>query len=340
MSHPGHLARRRVALWLGAAAVAAAGLGALSFAREGAPKARAATGALVAPDFAAHKADIRLIMVTTPEGTYHIARDGERWVLTEKGRYPVRAELVAQLEAALSTMRHGEPRTRDPRKLDRIGLGDPLQGGTGALVEVGNGNGDVFAKLIIGSRDGRTYVRKPDDPEAWLATDADPPPLHRAARWLDLDVARVQPAEIAEIEVRPQVSPAYKLKPADAQGARFLLAPPFDQRRLIAGFAPNPPALVLTQLSPEDVAPAGSLASAKPAAEHVTRLTSGLEIRIRAVRAATGGWILLDARAASDASPEIAVQAAAINERAGPWAFAISELDWNAVTTPLAAIAE
>jgi hypothetical protein len=340
MSHPGDIVRRRVALWMGGGALAALLVGGLAFLPDGKTPVRAETGQPVTPGFAAHAADIRLIMVTTSEESYHLASENGRWVLPEKGRYPARPELVAQLIDAMANLRYGAPRTTDARKLDRLGLGDPAERGSGALVEIGNGNGEMFARLIVGRKDGRTYIRRPGDAQAWLAEAGDPPPLHRAARWLDLQVVSIAPADIAGVDVRPAGSPAYRLVPVDDAGGRFVLGPPHNARRLVANFAPNPPALALTRLAPDDVAGANAVAAAQPLGEHITHLRNGVDISLSVFRASSGGFARISASAAPGAPPEAAAAATAINQRAAPWAFGLSETDWSALTTPLSAIAD
>ena len=57
---------------------------------------------------------------------------------------PSTPERIAELTSALSAITYRRPMTRDDEKFDRIGLGDPLQGGTGALLEVGDGSGHDF----------------------------------------------------------------------------------------------------------------------------------------------------------------------------------------------------
>ena len=57
------------------------------------------------------------------------------------------------------------------------------------MLEVGDGSGANFAKLLAGYRDGRSYIRRPDDLQAWVVGNGVLPPLQRAMRWLDLDVA-------------------------------------------------------------------------------------------------------------------------------------------------------
>ena len=177
----------------------------------GSELARSEVGRQVLPAFADKPGLISLVMVTTKEESYHLVRNGDEWVLAEKGSYPVTAAKMQELTEALSHMVYAEPMTRDERKFDRIGLGDPTAGGTGALLEVGDGQGNSFAKLIVGYRDGRSYVRKPDDLQAWEIGGAVMPPLQRAAAWLDLDLVKVAPGDIAGADVRPGQGPAYRV---------------------------------------------------------------------------------------------------------------------------------
>jgi hypothetical protein len=50
--------------------------------------------------------------------------------------------------------------------------------------------------------------------------------------------------------------------------------------------------------------------------------------------------VTIGAAAAENASAEAAAEAQAINARAAGWAFALSELDWGTLTTPLSALVE
>lgn len=344
MSAGGDSKRRRIVMWLAGLAAASAAMGALSLVPATPAPKRMEAGQKVLPAFAGKLKEIGLVMVTTPDETYHIALDGDRWVLTEKGRYPVRSDLVDQLSRSLSALAYDRAMTRDERKFPRLGLGDPLKGQNGALVEVSDGNGEIFAKLIIGRRNEETYVRTPDDLQAWAVTGPEPPPLFRAARWLDLAAAKLEAADIAEVEVRFAEGPGYRLNPADAEGARFTLAPPLDQRPLIASYAATPPALAMTRLLPEDVTPASEIRGAQIVAEHVTRLKSGLELRARLLKAGQGAvqgnWITLEARTLADATPDAVTKAAEANARAAGWAFGLSEIDWTTFATPLAAIVQ
>ncbi|HVY87567.1 MAG TPA: DUF4340 domain-containing protein [Hyphomonadaceae bacterium] len=340
MSGAAALQRRKIAMMMAGIAALAVVVGAVSFLPPSQPKPRAEVGEKVLPGFAANAAKVQLVSVTTSEESYHLKSTPTGWVIPEKGSYPVDAEKVAELIRSLSTIAYARPMTRDDKKFDRIGLGDPGQGGTGALVEVGDGSGAAFAKLLIGYRDGKSYVRMPDDLQAWSVSGEPMPPLQRGARWLDLDIATVPADQIAEVQVRPQGGPTYRLLPEDATGQKFKLAPPYYARRLVTAYAPTLTAAALSRFSPVDVAPAPGIAAGAPLAEHITRTRSGVAIVVRSWKAGGKNWVTVDAAVGEAASPAAVAQAQAINAHAAGWAFALTDLDWGNFSTQLSALVD
>jgi hypothetical protein len=338
------VSRRRSILRVAGAAAIAALLGVLSFLPPPRPPVRVEVGEKVLPDFAANADKVQLVMVTTSEEAYHLVRNGDaanpEWVLAEKGSYPVDPERIAELTRALSAIAYARPMTRDERKFDRIGLGDPSTGGTGALLEVGDGSGTSFAKLLVGYRDGRSYVRMPDDLQAWAVDSAVLPPLQRGARWLDLDLVSVAPQQIADVLVRPAQGPAYRLVASDESGQQFSLASPYASRRPVTNLAFAMAGQALARFSPVDVARADTVATGAPLAEHVTRTRSGVAVILHSWRANDRFWVTVGAAASERASPEAVAQAQAINQHAAGWAFALTELDWKQFSTPLSELVE
>lgn len=329
---------RRTLLILGGAAVVALALGVVAWMPPASELVRSEVGRQVLPAFASKAPLVGMVKVTTAEESYHIVKGPQGWVVAEKGGYPVTDAKIQELTEALSHVTYAKAMTRDDRKFDRIGLGDPAQQGTGALIEVSDGQGNDFAKLLVGYRDGQSYVRKPDDLQAWQVGNGVLPPLQRASAWLDLDVVRITPADIAGVDLRPQEGPPYRLL-RTAQGA-FVLAPPFDQRLLVAALGPKLVAEALTRLSPTDVTASSRIAVGAPVAEHVTRLASGVAVVVRCWRVNDRGWVTVSAAVAEGASADAAGIAQAINDKTAPWAFALTELDWGTFATPLSALAE
>jgi len=337
MSAAGRQARMKELAVLWAAAAAASVLGLLSQVPAAGQVEPSGIGTRVLPAYESKIPLLGLIMVTTREESYHLVRNGDDWVLAEKGSYPVSADQIEALNRALSAITYAEAMTRDERKLDRIGLGDPLSGGAGALLEAGDGRGVSFAKLIVGAAAGVSYVRRPDDAQAWAVAGDRLPPLQRALAWLDFDALRLSADEISEVAVSPVSGPAYRL--IRGAGADFVLAPPHDDAAPPAPLGPLLVAEAMARLSPLDVAPASEVVSGRKLAEHLTRTQGGLTLRAEAWRSGGQGWITLRASAEPGATAATVARAADINARADGWVFALSGMEWDAFVQPLSAFA-
>ncbi len=332
--------RRRILVILAAALLGVAAIGLVSARPDDAEATRDEVGQLVVPGLDQRIDELGLIMVTTAYETYHLVRDPQGWVMTEKGGYPVADDRIGALVEAVASMRYAEAMTRDARKFDLIGVGDPLSGGTGALLEIGNGRGDVYAKLIVGYRSGRSYVRWPDDLQTWaVETDAAMPPLQRTTAWLDLDPVDADRARISEVEVSPLLGEAYRLTPVDSEGQAFELAAPHTDLRVLVPFALSMVGGAISTLSPLDVAPASVTNGASLGGRHVTRLDDGVMVETTAFRTADRGWITISAFADGTASSAARRRAREIDDAAAGWAYALSATDWEAFTSPLAMLA-
>ncbi len=331
--------RRRSLAYLAAASFICLALATISLNRGDGAAARREIGELVESGLAERIPELGLIMVTTKDETYHLVRNPDGWVMTEKGDYPVDEERIQRLADATATMRYDEAMTRDERKFDMIGLGDPLRGGTGALLELGDGRGDVFAKQVIGYRSGRSYVRSPEDLQAWAVAVENMPPLQRGTAWLDLDPVGIDPGEILEVTVQPLVGAAYSLRPGGGDGGTFEIAPPNHDLRVLAPFSLTLVATAIATFDPIDVAPAAVSEGASFGGVHTTRLRDGVIVEATAWRTGGRGWVTISARAATDTTGPATQRALQITEAANGWAYALTEADWEGFTAPLAILA-
>ncbi|MEZ5938738.1 MAG: DUF4340 domain-containing protein [Hyphomonadaceae bacterium] len=294
-------------------------------------------GKAVFPALGGQAGEIALIMVTTREGAYHLVKDPGGWVLTEMHRYPVRDDRIAELVSATASMRRAQTMTRDPRKLDALGLGDPARAGTGALVEIGNGQGDVFATFIAGYKSGRNFIRTPDDLQAWEVTGDPMPPLHSPARWLDLDVARIAAADIDAVDVQPVSGPSYSLV-RDERGG-WTLDQPFETRGERSASAFETVAQTLSRWSPNDVVPLDELEGALGAGSQSATTRDGLRVRVDFMRDRKGAsWARVTA-ASSDGAAGSKQAASALNARAAGWAYRIPDSEITLGAPPLSVIA-
>jgi hypothetical protein len=320
--------RRHVLYGLSAAAGVSLLAGLASRLPPARPARRVEQGELVFPQFAANSEAFSLAMVTTTEEAYHLTRDPGGWVMPEKDLHPVRPERIRALAQALASLRFERPMTRDERKFDRLGLGDPATGGAGALIEAGDGSGGVFAKALLGHRDGRSYVRFVDDLQAWAVTGEPMPPLHRAILWLETSLVDLDADPVLRVEVLAGSAASYRLVVEEG-------ATRFEEGRApvspLAQLALSETALALGRWAPVDVARRSPDSSAVLVGRHRAVLASGLGVELAIWREGTAHWAQV---AATADAPGSRPQAEALNARMRGWIYRLRDIDATALLPP------
>jgi hypothetical protein len=105
----------------------------------------------VLPAFESKTSLVSLIMVTTGEESYHLVQAMPiSWVLAEKGNLS-RQPRAHPANSPRARLHHLWPAmTRDEKQVRSHRSWRSDAGGTGALLEVGDGSGRSFAKLMAG----------------------------------------------------------------------------------------------------------------------------------------------------------------------------------------------
>jgi hypothetical protein len=287
------------------------------------------TGKPVLPGFAETRAEASAIRVTLADESYMLVATGEGWRFETRDGYPVRQDRLAELAEGLESLVWDTPRTEDPGKLNRIGLGNPGEGGTGALIEVIGADGEPSAALITGRKGDAIYARRPDEMKAFRVT-GNLPPLYSSEAWLDLGFLDIHEDAISAVRLTDAEGESLFLQRAVGSSERaFRPAPPYENYRLVSRIAVTGPALALARFLPIGVKPAAALRT-QTVSRHITQTHDGLEVDVRAYRERDGYFVTLRAVEAGEG----AQRAAAINERARGWAFELTETDW-ADYTPL-----
>lgn len=290
-------------------------------------------GKPVLPDFAAQRGDASAIRVTLADESYTLARGPDGWQVDGAGGYAVRADRLADLSAGLEALTWDEPRTRDPNKLNRVGLGDPRRGGTGALVEVLGASGEPVASLITGRKGDHLYARHPDETQAFRVS-GDLPPLYNRQAWLDLAILDIHSDAVSAVRIFDSRGDSlYLQRTVGASERAFRPAPPYQDYRLVSRITASSHALALTRFQPIGVKPERALVS-RPLARHITQTHDGLEIEVKAFREADGFFVTLRAIEAGEG----AQRGETINSRAAGWAFELTEFDWKDFTPQVSAI--
>lgn len=315
------------------AACSAMALAVVSTMEFGGPTLSEKIGDIVLPAFEADVTAANEVKVTTQEGTYHLIRREMGWFLEERGDYPIRLSAIADLSDALSSMVYARQMTLDPKKFDRLGLGDPYQGGNGALMEVIDMEGRELVDLIIGFKNGAAYVRRPGDNQTWAVDASVFPPLQNPARWLDLDVMPIGPEDISRVEIEFPNGRDYALSVRYDRPGQFKLEPPYDQALLLTDYAPNPPALALARFEPLDALQMSEI-EGETVAVHRTITHQGLVIETEILKNNDGYWAAFSGALQVDRDATEA-QLDEIESRVAGWAFKLSRMDYAMFTTPI-----
>jgi hypothetical protein len=327
------LAERRKAnlfkLLLAAAALAAAAFVALAIeARSSRPDL--ASGPVV-PGLAETISGAQRITVTSAEASYRIERTQRGWAMRDRGDFPVLASRLAQLTEGMQGLQFVRRMTNDPAKHERLGVGDPRQGGRGILVQVEDGQGAFLVNLILGVEPNGLYVRRPDQNQTWAAR-GELPPLRDIAAWLELRPLSLQADEIARVEITPAEGGAYILARETPELGDFMLVSP-----RVAALAPSAvtsTAERITQLSPIDVQTAPAI-QGPPRARLRIVTYDGVAIEGELIESDGKIWLKLVARATT---PEQEPAALEINNRAAGWAYALSEGEAEMLAPPLSTL--
>ncbi len=270
------------------------------------------------------------ITITSAAATYRIERTERGWAMRDRDDYPVLSSRLAQLTEGLEALRYVRRMTNDASKHERLGVTDPREGGRGVLVQVEDGRGALLVNLILGVETSGTYVRRPDQEQTW-SVDGDLPPLRDVASWLDLRPMNLTPDRLARVEVMPAEGRAYILARDSAEQPWRLVSPalaPLSQSTLTAT------AERLTQLTPIDVRTAPAIQCTPRARVRATTF-DGIAVDAELIASDNHLWVKLVARASTPEQEEAAV---ALNTPASDWAYALSEMEAEALAPPLSRI--
>ncbi|MGB9649441.1 MAG: DUF4340 domain-containing protein [Stellaceae bacterium] len=303
---------------------------------------RAAPGQPAFPALAAKLGDVASVTVSRNGTTMTFIRDGDSWLVAEKGNYPANAAKISQIVRAMADLTLVEPKTQNPDLYPRLEVEDPGHGKS-ALVAVKDKSGGDLAQAIVGKRrydrlgagnDG-VYLRKPGEAQSWLARGT-LDPSGDPASWLDRQVIDISEKKIAKVTLTqpdgsklvisraaPDASFAVEDAPADAK---------FKSESTTSG-----PATALETLDLDDVKPAGEWPVADKEVVTASFTTfDGLTVDLRLMERDKSNWIAISATGSGSAEAD----AKKIDDRVSHWTYAIPAYKANLLKTKLADLLE
>ena len=244
------------------------------------------------------------VRVTGREGTFTLARDGERWVVEEKERYAADPDRMHRLLLGAAGMKRIEPKTSNPDLYPKLWIEDPTgEDAKSVRYVLDDSSGATLANWVLGDRRPskadatRTelYIRVADDPLAWLV-EGSVPGGPTIIDWLDRVVARIDRERLRAVEVvhaDGEVVVVDKSLPADND---FVLRDIPADREVDSQYRINDIGRFLEDLRFEDVAPSSSLDFAGSVDKRMQAATfDGLRVHIDTVMRDGDAWVQLRA---------------------------------------------
>lgn len=239
----------------------------------------------------------------------------EGWGVAERNGYSANTRNIRRLLVRLTELKLTEPKTKNPDRYARLGVGDPEQDAGARLVRLQANDGSEIAALILGksARGSGTYLRLPGEAQSWRGSESLTFGIS-IQEWLDRKLLDINQNRIARLDIQPVEGRAYSvvredennlaLEPAAGDGMRVK---PGMLNRLIS---------VMQNLSAEDLhmdtPPEGNWATA------VHILDDGTLITLQSLpRKGNGGAALLkiSVAAAEDATDEVRAEAAKMQKQ-------------------------
>lgn len=196
-------------VYLAVAAVLSVLFAVVSFASNNQWGTGKATGAKLLPTLVSDASQIATIEVRQGDNTVELERKGGSWFLKSRGGYPAEPTKVRALLVGLADAELVETKTRRPDRYAALELEDPADKaaksrGVRLLDAKGKAIGDVVIGKkrfdVLGAGKSGSYVRKPGDPQTWLANAELDAPV-AVKDWIKTSVFTTDAAKISRISI-------------------------------------------------------------------------------------------------------------------------------------------
>jgi hypothetical protein len=303
----------------------------------------------------AKKDDVATIQIETKSASFNVTRNAEgRWILPDKDKYPADINMVRKTVLGLAELDLVQAKTGRSDWQEKLGLGLPKSGGSGTLVTLKDGKGEVLASLIAGTgaegeaAGGRQaiYVRRPNEPQTYVARGTFQATTD-LVQWLDkafVELARDRVKAVARKPIKGRPYTVTRAKPED-ENFRIVEAIPAG-RVLRTETEPNAVGNALLGISFEDVRPQEKLDFANAARADYTTF-DGLTLSLSIIQQENDYWMTVNAVAdptvqpspakpgARQLKPDVAKEAKEINALVGGWAYKVPRYKGAILMAPL-----
>ena len=318
-------------------------LGLLMFVlRSGQDDIAIVSGGAFLPDLASVADEISSIQIERASAaeSLQLERAGEDWTVTNRDGYAANAATVRQLIIALADARIVEEKTSNPANYDRLGVGNPTDGGSGTAITLSGGN--VNISTIIGDvAQGESRFARASDAATSFLIDQNPQLPESIGDWLKNDVLDINSSRVQRVATEHADGESIVIEKEAAAETDFEVRGIPLGRELSYATVANATGGALSGLTLTDVR---SRLETEPTATVRFDLFNGLAINVAVSEAEDGSWLTFaataeeppatddaDADAATENGPDEAAEisateeAATINARLGNWQYRIAD---------------
>jgi hypothetical protein len=302
----------------------------------------AAPGKAALPGLGGKLAEIASVEISRAGLDETFGRDGDRWVVAEKGGYPAAAGKIQQIVLALAAMSLVEPKTQKAELYPRLEVEDPGKGKS-TLVTVKDKSGAVMGRLIVGKRrydrlgagnDG-VYVRKPGEAQAWLAggaLDFSGAP----SSWLDRRIVDISDKRVQKVVLTQPDGTVLTLS-RPGPDAKFAIEGAPTDAKAKSDTATGEPAMALEALDLDDVRPAAEQPVPSQGVWSAALTTfDGLTVNLRLVERDKQNWLAVSATGSGKTEAE----AKEINAKTQRWSYEVPSYKAKPLQTKLGDLVE
>jgi hypothetical protein len=331
----------RAFVYLAVAAVLSVLFAIVSYASNNQWGTGTATGEKLFPKLVGEASQI--VAVEVKQGTEQVVleRKGGSWSLKSRDGYPadpvkVRTLLVGMAEADLVGAK-----TRRPDRYAVLELEDPAdKGAKSRLVRLVGAKGNVIGEVVVGKKrievleagKGGTYVRRPGDPQTWLASAELDAPL-AAKDWMKTSVLALDASKISHATIEIPGEETLKIERESAAPAKKDAkdeAPPAEPGKLkFAGFPPEGKKLkdasaadtlvrAVASIDLEDVRKLASTPAGPAVSTVKIEQTEAPNVTLRLRKDGDATWLSVTATGEGDAAKQAAAE---ITSRTQGWEF-------------------
>ncbi len=270
--------------------------------KEGALSPTREAGRKLFPALASNVNAVVALEVTSKDGVVKLAKDGERWGMSDKGGYPVDFDKVKQIVVAVSDFEIVGEMSKNPANFKKLGVqavGE--EGSESKQLTLKDKSGAVLADVIIGQNKvtqgyggkQQLFVRPASGDQPYQVT-GQVNLFGDASSWMKRDICKIESNRVREVVIAHADGARLAIKKQSAEDKDFLVQDLPEGEELMWSGAANGIGGALQYLSLEDVKAAAEMTLESPTVAEFTTF-DGLRITARSTEADGKTWLALAA---------------------------------------------